>query len=62
MRRSRERRGKRQADIAAVLGTTQPTVAAWEADRTYPRSTQLRAVARAYGMKLEQVVPDEQAA
>lgn len=58
LRKARERLRKRQADIAAELDCTQPTVAAWEADDALPRTADVRAVAKAYGLKPEQLLPE----
>jgi transcriptional regulator with XRE-family HTH domain len=39
IRRARERKRMRQADLAAALGVSRQTVDAWENDRAYPRSS-----------------------
>jgi transcriptional regulator with XRE-family HTH domain len=59
MRKARRKLGKRQRDIAAEVGCTQPAVHAWEADLAAPRTTQVRSVARAYGLVPERILPDE---
>lgn len=59
MRKSRKKQGKLQRQIAEELGCTQPTVHSWEADESHPHLKQVRAVARAYGLRPEQLIPRE---
>lgn len=59
MRKARRKLRKSQRDIAQEVGKTQPTVAEWEADRACPRLGEVRRVARAYGLKPVQLIPDE---
>lgn len=61
MRKSRLKKKKLQRHIAEELGCTQPTVHAWETDQSHPRVEQVRAVARAYGLRPEQLIPAEAA-
>lgn len=61
LRKARERIGKRQSDIAREVGRTQPTVHAWENGDAYPRAEEIRKVAKAYGLRPEQLLPDEAA-
>lgn len=58
LRKAREKLEKTQSQIAGELGLTQPTVHAWEVDRTLPRTEDIRAVAKAYGLKPEQLLPE----
>lgn len=48
---------KTQADIAETLGLSQPLIARWEADEASPSSGHLRAVAAAYDLEIEQLLP-----
>lgn len=57
MRAARKRSGKNQADIAEELGVTQPCVFSWESDKTSPRTADLSRVAKAYGLKPQQLIP-----
>lgn len=57
LRKARKKLKKTQAEIAGELGKTQPTVTAWESDQTLPHTADVRAVARAYGLKPEQLLP-----
>lgn len=50
LRKARQKLKKRQLDIAEVLECTQSTVAQWESDVTLPRTEDIRAVAKAYGL------------
>jgi transcriptional regulator with XRE-family HTH domain len=59
MRKARRAQKKRQRDIAEEVGRTQPTVAAWESGRAFPRLEELRRVARAYGLRPEFLIPAE---
>ena len=57
LRKARRKLRKRQLDIAVELGCTQPTVQAWESDKYQPRSKLVRAIAKAYGVKPEVLLP-----
>ena len=59
MRAARDKAGKTQADIAHELGVTQPLIAKWEAGDALPRTEDVRKVAKAYGLKPEQILPQE---
>lgn len=59
LRGARRKLKKRQRDIADEIGCTQPTIADWELGRALPRLQDLRTVAKAYGLKPEQLIPDE---
>lgn len=61
MRSARKKLKKSQSDIAGETGHTQPTVHAWETGRAYPRTGELRSVARAYEMEPDQLIPEEAA-
>lgn len=58
LRRARHRLGKTQSDIAKETGRTQPCVHAWEADQALPRTSELRTVAKAYGVRPERLIPE----
>lgn len=47
--------------MAAELGKTQPTIQAYESDKALPRTEDVRAVAKAYGLKPEQLLPPTKA-
>ncbi len=61
LKKARERLGKTQAEVAAELGCTQPTIHAWESDDNLPRTKEVRAVATVYGLKPEQLLPESAA-
>lgn len=61
MRAARERADKTQAQIADELGVTQPLIAKWEKGDGLPKTEDVRRVARAYGLKPEQILPAEEA-
>lgn len=61
MRAAREKQGRTQEDIADALGKRQPTVQSWEADETLPRTNEVRAVAKEYRLRPEQLLPEEPA-
>lgn len=58
MKAARERLGKTQLQVAEELGKKQPTVHAWESGQTLPRTEEVRAVAKVYGLKPEQLLPE----
>lgn len=58
LKRAREKLGKTQTDIANELGRTQPTVHAWESGDASPRAKDIRAVAKAYGLRPDQILPE----
>jgi transcriptional regulator with XRE-family HTH domain len=57
LRKAREKRGLTQLQVAEKLGKTQPTVQAWESDKTLPRTDEVRDVAEVYGLRPEQLLP-----
>lgn len=62
LRKAREERGLTQLQVAERLGKTQPTVQAWESDKTLPRTEEVRDVAAVYGLKPEQLLPPRRSA
>lgn len=61
LKRARKAQGKTQAEIADELDRTQPTVSAWETDEALPRTDEIRAVARVYRLRPEEILPPEAA-
>ncbi len=57
LRKARAKLGKTQLQIATELGKSQPSVQQWESDATLPRTEDVRAVAKAYGLDPEQLLP-----
>ncbi len=57
LRKARKKLKKRQADIAAETGVTQPTVFAWESDGCLPEAAKIRDVAKAYGLDPLDLLP-----
>ncbi len=55
---ARKRLRKTQSDIADELNCTQPTVHSWESDENLPRTKEIRAVAEAYGLRPELLLPE----
>jgi transcriptional regulator with XRE-family HTH domain len=58
LKRARTRLDKTQAEIAAEVGCQQPTVHEWETDKAVPKTRDVRKVARAYGLRPEQLLPE----
>jgi transcriptional regulator with XRE-family HTH domain len=58
LRTAREKLGKTQLEIAEAVGKKQPTVCAWESGDTLPKTDEIRLVAKAYGLKPEQLLPE----
>ncbi len=51
----REERGWRQSDVARRVGVTQAMVWAWETGRSEPRASQLRVLARVFGVSSDTI-------
>jgi transcriptional regulator with XRE-family HTH domain len=62
MRAARERAGKTQEQLAVELGFTQVQIAKWEAGKALPTTKDIRRVARAYGLRPDQLIPSESSA
>lgn len=58
IRRARERKRMRQADLAKALGVSRQTVDAWENDRSYPRSS-IGAIEEVLGISLNGSAPPD---
>jgi len=52
----REERGWTQLEVAIQLGVTPLTVGNWERNVTEPRASQLRALARLYGVSMDDLL------
>lgn len=55
IRELREAAGLTQAQLAARLEVTPSSVYAWEAGKSEPRATQLRALARLFGVCMDDI-------
>ncbi|WP_366918371.1 helix-turn-helix domain-containing protein [Acetobacter senegalensis] len=53
-------RGKTQAQLAAQIGVSEPTVSRWVRGSAFIPTQMLRAVSRALGVPLEELVPDDE--
>ena len=53
IRRLREERGWTQLEVAYRLGVTPVTIYNWERGRTEPRASQLRQLARLFGVSMD---------
>ncbi|WP_415441340.1 helix-turn-helix domain-containing protein [Acetobacter okinawensis] len=51
--------GKTQAQLAAQIGVSEPTVSRWVRGTAFIPTQMLRAVSRALGVPLETLVPDD---
>jgi transcriptional regulator with XRE-family HTH domain len=61
MREARKRLDKTQSQIADELGLPQPLISRWETGDAFPRTEDVRRVAKAYGLKPEQLLPRDEA-
>lgn len=55
LRELREARGWTPMELAAALGVSLATIYNWEADKHEPRATQLRDIARTFGVLMESI-------
>ncbi len=55
IRELREERGWTQLDLANRLGVTPATVYNWERGKYEPKASQLRALARAFGVSMDEI-------
>jgi transcriptional regulator with XRE-family HTH domain len=62
LKRARKKLGKSQQQIANEVGCTQPLVSQWENGDGLPPTERVRAVAAAYGLRPELLLPDEHVA
>lgn len=56
IREWREHAGLTQAQLAARLDVTPSSVYNWEAGKSEPRATQLKAMARLFGVSMDAIV------
>ncbi len=61
IRQLREEKGWTQLDLAYHLKVTPGTVYAWESGRSEPRVSQLRALARLFGVSSDEIELEERA-
>ena len=59
IKRRREALGIKQADMAAQLGVSQPTVANWESEDGYPPSRVMPELAAFLGCTIDELYADE---
>ena len=57
LREARAKSRKTQAQIAEECGVTQPVVHLWESGERLPKTADVRTVAKAYGLRPEQLLP-----
>lgn len=55
IRELRERAGMTQLQLAAALGVTPGAVYNWERGRNEPKASQLRAMARLFGVSMDDI-------
>ena len=55
IRQLREEHGMSQAELARALGINQITVYKWERGDHEPRASQLRALAQAFGVSMDEI-------
>lgn len=51
LRNARERKGLTQAELGAVLGVSQNTIACWENETTQPRRSRIKSLAKELGLR-----------
>jgi transcriptional regulator with XRE-family HTH domain len=57
LREARRRKKLTQQQLAEELDVRQPTIAAWESDLALPRPRRWKAVAKAYGVRVDVFLP-----
>jgi transcriptional regulator with XRE-family HTH domain len=55
IRELREERGQTQLDLAVAVGVTPATVYNWERGKYEPKASQLRALARYFGVSMDDI-------
>ncbi len=60
IRQLREEQGWTQLELANRIGVTPGTVYSWEKGKFEPRASQLRALALAFGVKMDDIELEEQ--
>lgn len=59
IKKFREKKGITQQELAAVLGVGQSTVAMWESNKSLPRVDTLKAIAKALGCTIDELLETE---
>ena len=59
IKKFREKKGITQQELAAVLGVVQSTVAMWESNKSLPRVDTLKAIAKALGCTIDELLETE---
>lgn len=60
IREFREERGWTQLELANKIGVTPGTIYAWEKGKYEPKARQLRALAEAFAVPMEEIAFDEE--
>lgn len=55
IRQFREERGETQLQLAIGLGVTPATIYNWESGKFEPKATQLRAIAKHFGVSMDEI-------
>ena len=55
IRQLREERGETQLQVAIALGVTPATVYNWESGQFEPKASQLRAIAKHFGVSMDEI-------
>lgn len=55
LRTARDRVGKSQAEVAAALGVSQPTISAWEGGRMVPHRLRWKRLAEVYELAFDAI-------
>ena len=59
IKKLREKKGITQQELADVLGVAQSTVAMWESNKSLPRVDTLKAIAKALGCTIDELLETE---
>lgn len=59
IKKIREKKGITQQELATVLGVGQSTVAMWETNKSLPRVDTLKAIAKALGCTIDELLDAE---
>lgn len=58
IRELREERGWTQLELAGKLGVTPSSIYLWEAGKAMPRIPQFRKMAQAFGVSMDDILPE----